>query len=62
MIFHPFYTGLPGAMGTTKKCTIRFDAVADDTAIAMLANRSKTVNGTFETIENMRLTCRYYLE
>ena len=43
-------------MDTTKDLSVRFDAVADDTAIAMRANRREGVDCALEAIEDVTLS------
>ena len=43
-------------MDTTEDLCVRFDAVADDTAIAMRANRRQRVNCAFEAIKDVALS------
>ena len=44
------------AVDTTEDFSVRFDAVADDTAIAVRANRRQRVNCALEAIEGVTLS------
>ena len=44
------------AVDTTEDLSVRFDAVADDTAVAMGAYRRQRVDRALEAIENVTLT------
>ena len=43
-------------MDTTKDFAVGFDAMADDTAVAVWANRRERVDGALETIEGVTLS------
>ena len=43
-------------MDTTEDLSVRFDAVADDTAVAMRANRRQRMNRALEAIERVTLS------
>ena len=43
-------------MDTTEDSSVRFDAVADDTAIAMWANRGERMDRALEAIEGVMLS------
>ena len=62
MIFRPFDSRLAGTMRGAKKCVACLDAVADDPAAAVFADRRQTVDSAFETIENVRVSRLYDLE
>ena len=55
-IFHLSDSMLAGTVSTAIKHTLRLHSVADDPAAAMGAGRRQGVDGTFEAIEDMRLT------
>src|SRR6476659_105039 len=44
---------LPGAVGAAVEGVVRFDAVTDDLAAAVLADGRETMNGAFEAVEGM---------
>jgi hypothetical protein len=44
-----------GTVGATKNRSISFHAVADDSALAMLAPRRECVNRTFEAVKRVPL-------
>ena len=46
-------------MNTTENLSIRFDAVPDDPAIAVAANRRQRVDRAFETVEGVTLSPHY---
>ena len=49
-------------MDTTEDFSIRFDAVADDTATAVRANRRQCVNCALEAIEDVTLAANDYFK
>jgi hypothetical protein len=49
-------------MGTAEEVTVHFDAVANDPALAMLADRSHRLDRTFETVKDMMRAGGYNLE
>jgi len=49
-------------MDTTEDFSIRFDAVADDTAIAVRANRRQCVDRALETVEDVTLSANDYFK
>lgn len=49
-------------MGTAEEVTVHFDAVANDPALAMLADRSHRLDRTFETVEDVTRAGGYNLE
>ena len=49
-------------MGTTEELTVYFDTVANDPALAMLADRSHRLDRTFETVEDVTRASGYNLE
>ena len=53
---------LAGTVSTAIKNAVRLHAVPDDPAAAVRAGRRQGVNGTFETIEDMRLTIDPHFE
>ena len=53
MILHFSYSGLSRAIGATIEGLIRLDAVADDPATTVIANRGELVNRTLEAVEGM---------
>jgi hypothetical protein len=48
--------GLACAVDTAEDFFVRFDAVADDTAVTVRANRRKRVDRTLEAIEGVTLS------
>jgi hypothetical protein len=62
MVLDAAYTRLPGAIGAAKKCFFRLDAVPDNFASAMSANRRKFMNSAFKTIENVAIARRNNLK
>jgi hypothetical protein len=59
VVFHAFDTRLLGTISAAKKVFLRFDAVTDNFAAAMRANRREPVNRALETIENVPISRRY---
>lgn len=55
-------TRLPCAVDTTEDLSVSFDAVADDTAIAMWTNRRERVDRTLEAIKSVTLSIHDDLE
>ena len=53
MVPHLFDARLSGAIRAAVKRSLRFDAVADDLAAAVIADRRKFVNRTFEAVERV---------
>lgn len=53
-VHHLANASFASAMRAAEHHTARFDAVADDAALAMLAFRSHDMNGAFEAIEVVR--------
>ena len=53
---------LAGTVSTAIKNAVRLHAVPDDPATAVRAGGRQGVNGTFETIEDMRLTIDPHFE
>jgi len=53
---------LAGAMGTTVKDIFRFHTMTDDSAATMRTYRCQGMNGTFETIKDMRLASDPHFE
>jgi hypothetical protein len=49
-------------MGTAEKRLLRLDAVPDDLATAVVADRGQLVNGAFKAVERVGLSRRYDLE
>jgi hypothetical protein len=49
-------------MGTTEEVTIDLDAVSDDSALAVLANRGHRLDSTLEAVENMMRVGSYDLK
>jgi hypothetical protein len=49
-------------MNTTEDFALRFDAVADDTAIAMRANRRQRVDCALEAVEDVTFAAHHYLK
>jgi len=47
---------------TTEDFSVRFDAVADDTAIAVRANRRQRVDRALETVESVTFSAHDYLK
>jgi hypothetical protein len=47
------------AVDTTEDLSVRFDAMADDTAIAVWANRRQRVNCALEAIEGVTLSANH---
>jgi hypothetical protein len=54
--------GFPGAVSTTEEGALRLDAVADNPAAAMFANRREPLNGALEAVEHVTRTPRDDLE
>ena len=52
----------PGAMGTAIERAVRLDAVSDDLAVAMVANRRQLLHGTLEAVERVRHAGSDHLE
>jgi hypothetical protein len=48
--------GLACAVDTTEDLSVRLDAVADDTAVAVRANRRQRMDRTFEAVESVTLS------
>ena len=53
---------LPGTVGAAIKSVIGLDAVSDDLAAAVIADRRKLVNCTLETVKGMSRAGRHNLE
>jgi hypothetical protein len=49
-------------MGAAEEVTVDLDAVANDPALAVFADRSHRLNRTFETVENVTRAGGYDLE
>jgi hypothetical protein len=49
-------------MGTTEEVPVNLDAMADDSAFAVLANRGHRLDRTLEAVEDMTRTGRNNLE
>jgi hypothetical protein len=49
-------------MGTAEEVTVHFDAMANDPALAMLADRCHRLDRTFETVEGVTRAGGYNLE
>ena len=49
-------------MDTAEDLAVRFDAVADNTAIAVRANRRHGVDGALETVEDVTLSAHDYFK
>ena len=49
-------------MDTTEDFALRFDAVADDTAIAVRANRRQRVDCALEAVEDVTLSSHDYFK
>ena len=49
-------------MDTTEDLAVGFDAVADDTAIAVRANRRQRVDCALETVESVTFSAHDYLK
>ena len=54
--------GLACAVDTTEGLSVRFDAVADDTAVAVRANGRKRVNCALEALEGSMLNVQRKVE
>ena len=55
-------TGLARAVDATEYLGIRFDAVTDDTAVAVRAHRCQRVDRAFEAIEGVALSPHNYFK
>src|SRR5215203_4630063 len=55
-IVHRCYSLLFGAVRAAIKDAVRFDAVPDDLAAAMIADRSEGVDGALKAVEEVRFT------
>jgi hypothetical protein len=55
-------TGRACAVDTTEDSSVRFDTVADDTAVAMGANRRQRVDCALEAIEGVTLSAHNHLK
>jgi hypothetical protein len=62
VVFDAFDARMPGAIGTAEKVFFRLDAVSDDFAAAMSADRRKAMNRAFKTIEDVTISRRYDLK
>ena len=54
--------GCASAIDTTEDLAVRFDTMADDTAIAMRANRRQRVDCALEAVEDVMLSARDYFK
>jgi len=55
-------TNLRGAMGAAEHTTIRFDAMSDDAAAAVITFWRQRVNRAFKAVERVRLAVHYDME
>jgi hypothetical protein len=62
VILHIVDSRLPRAIRTAIKSIIRFYAVSDDLAAAMITNRSQLMDRTFEAIERVPRSSRHHFE
>lgn len=62
MIFHFVDTLLAGTIGTTVKRLVRLNPMTDDSAAAVMADRSQLVNRALEAIKSMFCSGGDYLE
>jgi len=53
LVARVFDTGVPGAVGAAEELVVRFDAVSDDPAAAVVASRREFMNRALEAIEGM---------
>lgn len=49
-------------MDATKNFSVRFDAMTDDTAVAVRANRRERVDGALEAIEGVTLSAHDHVK
>ena len=61
-IFQFRSAGFARAVDATEHLSIRFNAVSDDPAIAMRANRRQRVNRAFEAVERVVLPANDYFK
>src|SRR5437016_7033546 len=50
------------AIAAAEKCLIGFDAMTDDPAPAVSTHRRQFMDGAFETVEYMGISCRDYFK
>jgi len=62
MVSRAFDARLLGTVCAAEKSIACLDAVADDLAPAMCANRRKLMNRTLKRIKNMPISSSYYFE
>jgi hypothetical protein len=62
VVLHFGHARLPGAVGAAEKILFRLDAVTDNFAAAMSADRRKFMNRALETIKNVTVARRYHFK
>jgi hypothetical protein len=56
------FAGRARAMDATENLSVRFDAMSDDPAVAMRANRRQRVDRALEAVEGVMLPANDYFE
>lgn len=62
LIVRAFDAGVAGAVGAAEELVVGFDAVADDPAAAVVADRGELMNRALEAVKGVAGTRRHDLE